>query len=169
MNNRFAEAEAQYESLLRLRLNSTSDTSTWERLSGNWPSRRGSARIPNARQLDTSSVDPLIHLGEIYILRGEWAFAAEASVNAIRRSAKNPQPFFYLGLSLYCNGMPDLAKDSLWRAVDMDPKLGQARLLLANIYLNERDDRSALSNFDLYFSKGISKSGLPACPSCALN
>jgi tetratricopeptide (TPR) repeat protein len=111
-----------------------------------------------SRQLDASSAGPLIHLGEIYILRREWGWATEASIGAIRLDSKTPQAFLNLGLALYCNGLPDLARNSLDRALDMDPKLDQARLLLVNIYLNDHNDRSALEQLELYFSKGAAHS-----------
>jgi len=111
-----------------------------------------------AGDLDSSSADPLIHLGEVHILRGEWGYAAEASVNAIRRDPKSPQPYLNMGLAFYCSGMLDLAKDSLERALNASPKPMEARLLLVNIYLNVHDDRRALEQLDLYLSKTASRS-----------
>ena len=55
----------------------------------------------------------------------------------------------------------DLARSALqppWRALSMNPKLEQARLLLVNIYLIGHDDRSALEQLDIYFSKSASRS-----------
>jgi len=113
-----------------------------------------------AHDLDSSTADPLIHLGEVYILRGEWGYAAAASVNAIRLDPNSPQPFLSLGLAFYCSGMPELAKDSLERALKTNPKLDQARLLLVNLYLKAHDDRGALEQLDLYLSRSVSRSRL---------
>jgi tetratricopeptide (TPR) repeat protein len=111
-----------------------------------------------AHRLDSSSAEPLIHLGEVYILRKEWAGATEASIDAIRLNSRLPQPFLNLGMALYCSGMLDLSKDSLERALKLDPKLEEANLLLINIYLNVHDNRRALEQIDFYFSKSGSRS-----------
>jgi tetratricopeptide (TPR) repeat protein len=111
-----------------------------------------------AHSLDLSNAEPLIHLGEVYILRKEWAWATEASIEAIRLNSKSPQPFLNLGMALYCSGMLDLSQDSLEKALKMDPKLEEANLLLINIYLNVHDNRRALEQIDFYFSKSGSQS-----------
>jgi len=157
--NRFAEAALQYESIAYLA------PQLYVAHFDLGLSYEAVARLDDAerqfqisRQLDASSVGPLIHLGEIYILRREWASATEASIGAIRLDSKMPQAFLNLGLALYCNGLADLARNSLDKALDMDPKLDQARLLLVNIYLNDHNDRGALEQLDLYFSKGATRS-----------
>ena len=111
-----------------------------------------------AHSLDLSNAEPLIHLGEVYILRKEWAWATEASIEAIRLNSKSPQPFLNLGMALYCSGMLDLSQDSLEKALKMDPKLEEANLLLINIYLNVHDNRRALEQIDFYFAKSGSRS-----------
>jgi tetratricopeptide (TPR) repeat protein len=157
--NRFAEAAVQYESIAYLA------PQLYVAHFDLGLSYEAVARLDDAerefqisRQLDATSAGPLIHLGEIYILRREWGWATEASIGAIRLDSKVPQAFLNLGLALYCNGLPDLSRTSLDKALEMDPKLDQARLLLVNIYLNDHNDRSALAQLDLYFSKGASRS-----------
>jgi tetratricopeptide (TPR) repeat protein len=158
-NNRFAEAAVQYESIAYLA------PQLYVAHFDLGLSYEAVARLEDAerefqisRQLDASSAGPLIHLGEIYILRREWGWATEASIGAIRLDSKTPQAFLNLGLALYCNGLRDLARNSLDKALGMDPKLDQARLLLVNIYLDDHNDRSALEQLELYFSKGATRS-----------
>jgi cytochrome c-type biogenesis protein CcmH/NrfG len=86
-----------------------------------------------AHSLDSSDAEPLIHLGEVYILRKEWGWATAVSINAIRLNSKSPPPFLNLGIALYCSGILDLSQDSLEKALKRDPKIEEAHLLLINI------------------------------------
>jgi len=132
MSNRFVEAAVQYESL------TNSAPKLYVAHFDLGLSYEAIGRIEDAerefqisRQLNASNADPLIHLSETYILRGEWGWATEASIGAIRLDSQSPRPFLNLGL---------------------------ARLILINIHLNDHDDRSALEQLDLYFSKSTTRS-----------
>lgn len=103
-----------------------------------------------ASRINLSSPDPMIHLGGVYILRNEWGPATEASVEAIRRDPQEPRGYFHLGLALYCTSMLDLAESALRSTLNLDPKMEEVRLLLANIYLQSERWNDALQQLDRY-------------------
>lgn len=162
LSYKFAKAVPQYESITRTapqlyvaHLELGLSYQALERLD------EAEREFQTARELDPESADPLIHLGEIYILRGYWGLAADVSVQAIRQDPDNAQPYLNIGLALYCNGNLDLAKASLERAATLNSKLDEASLLLVNIYLNTHEESRALEQINMYFSKSSPRSRPP--------
>jgi tetratricopeptide (TPR) repeat protein len=111
-----------------------------------------------ARDLNGASSEPLLHLSDLYLLRNDWPSAGRATVDALRRDPQSAKGFFNLGLALYCEGMFDLAKDSLEKALKVDPKMDQAQLLLVNIDLRLRDGKRALEHINLYLEGSPTRS-----------
>jgi tetratricopeptide (TPR) repeat protein len=106
-----------------------------------------------ARDLNGSNSEPLLHLSDVYALRNDWGSSARASVDAIRRDPQSAKAFFNLGLALYCEAMFELAKDSLEKALSIDPKADQAQLLLVNVHLRLGDGKRALEYINLYLER----------------
>ena len=54
--------------------------------------------------------------------------------------------------------MFELAKDSLEKALNADPKMDQARFLLINVHLRLHEGNRALDQINLYLDKGAGRS-----------
>ena len=109
-----------------------------------------------AGRINLSSPDPMIHLGGVHILRNEWGPATEVSVEAIRRDPQEPRGYFHLGIALYCISAQDLAESALQTTLNLNPKMDEARLVLADIFVQSRKWNDALQQLDRYLQSSSS-------------
>jgi tetratricopeptide (TPR) repeat protein len=88
-----------------------------------------------AEKLNLTSPEPLINLGGLYIEGNQPDRAVQASEEAIKRDSRSAPAFFNLGLALYRASKFLLAQDALQKALSIAPRMGQARLALANVFM----------------------------------
>jgi tetratricopeptide (TPR) repeat protein len=88
-----------------------------------------------AEKLNLTSPEPLINLSGLYIDGNQPDRAVQASKEAIKRDSRSAPAFFNLGLALYRASKFLLAQDALQKALSIAPKMGQARLVLANVFI----------------------------------
>jgi len=115
-----------------------------------------------ARSLRPNSAVPLMLLGSLYLERVELGGESKTPQNDVLEKARrallraievNPSVAFaryLLGVTYYKLGLYKDSESSLVRALQMDPKLGDIRLALANVYVRVQDWVKALDQLDSY-------------------
>jgi tetratricopeptide (TPR) repeat protein len=98
-------------------------------------------------------LEPLIELSTLYLIRGEFTAAMQASVDAFNRDRQSARALFNLGAALYCSSMFDLARGALLRAISIDARATQARLLVIRMLLQQRNWDEALQHVELYLKE----------------
>src|SRR5262249_58151890 len=91
-----------------------------------------------AHKLNSSNVDPLLSLTALYLDRNDPGRAITAGEQAVKANSHSAFAFFSLGVALYKAAQLDRAETALRRALDLAPKMGGVRLMLANVYLKLR-------------------------------
>src|SRR5215471_10937328 len=114
-----------------------------------------------ARQLDAKSPTPLVNLGSLYIdeaaAQTEDRTAAgkilDDALDILEESLKmnrSATAYYFLGVANYRSSFYEEAEDNLKRALALDVHMPAGRLMLANVYLKQRNWRSALETLDNY-------------------
>ena len=104
--------------------------------------------LQTAARINQTSVDPMIQLGNTYLLRRDWPQAAQASMDALRRDSRSAGAYFNLGLALYCDAKFDLSENALRAAVRLDPSRNEIHLLLVSIDLRLSRWDEAMNEID---------------------
>jgi tetratricopeptide (TPR) repeat protein len=81
--------------------------------------------------------------GRLYLQRKDFANALERFDFVTREKPRDAFSQYYKALSLLGKGEKELAKQDLLKAVELNPRLLDARLILAEFYLRERDQNLA--------------------------
>jgi Tfp pilus assembly protein PilF len=158
LKNKIDQAMPQYESLIQKAPSFYSahlDLGMTYQMAGRLDDAQ--REFQTAHLLEAAIAEPFVHLSEVYILRNEWTAAIAASTDAIQRDPHSADAFLNLGLALYCSGLFDLARDSLKKALNSEPKLAEANLLLINVYLQFHDWHDAREQIDRYLTENPSK------------
>ena len=103
-----------------------------------------------AHQLNPSAVDPLLNLARLYLNKNDLDRAVTASEQAVKADSHSPSAFFSLGVALYKAEQFDRAGVALNRALELGPKVGTIRLLLANVYLKLQAYDKSLEQLSKY-------------------
>jgi tetratricopeptide (TPR) repeat protein len=112
-----------------------------------------------ARDLRPSSAAPLISLASLYLEQLESGTgknsallhdAREALLGAVQLSPEAAFGHYLLGVANYKAALYGEAQKNLVRALELEPKLGTARLALANLHLRLQDWSAALLQMEAY-------------------
>jgi len=103
-----------------------------------------------AHELNSSAVDPLLNLTRLYLNENDLDRAVMASEQAVKADSHSPSAFFSLGVALYKAEQFDRAGVALNRALELGPKVGTIRLLLANVYLKLQAYDKSLEQLSKY-------------------
>jgi Tfp pilus assembly protein PilF len=88
-----------------------------------------------ARNLNESSADPLINLSGLYIDDGQTDLAIKTGEEAVKKDSRSALAFFNLGLAFFRAAKLLPAQEALQKALQLAPKMAQARLALANVFI----------------------------------
>ena len=113
------------------------------------------------RQLNPKSPTPLVNLGSLYIdeaaAQTEDRTAAgkilDDALDILEESLKmnrSATAYYFLGVANYRSSFYEEAEDNLKRALALDVHMPAGRLMLANVYIKQRNWRSALETLDTY-------------------
>ncbi len=106
-----------------------------------------------AHELNARNADPLVWLSGLYADTNRPERAVAIAEEAIRRNPRSGAAFLYLGIALYKLSLLDRAEAALKKAFGLGPKMGQARLMLANVYLRQSRYGDTLDQLDRYLAE----------------
>jgi Flp pilus assembly protein TadD len=115
-----------------------------------------------ARVLRPNSAAPLISLASLYLQQSESGSgknstllqdARVALLEAVRLTPDAAFAHYLLGVAHYKTGFYSEAQKNLLRALELEPKLGVARLALANVHLRLQDWSAALLQMEAYLKE----------------
>jgi len=127
--------------------------------------REAQAAYRQAHEINPRMPEPLVSLGSTFIDEAA-ARATEGkevvgkilddALDALEESLKikpSPKGYYFLGTANYRSNFLEEAETHLKSALEMDPRLGAAHLMLANVYFKRRRWRSALEQLDAYLAE----------------
>jgi tetratricopeptide (TPR) repeat protein len=117
-----------------------------------------------ALQLDPKSSELLMNLGSLYIQLAEQAqakrdaqafpTALDAAVRALNQAVQiqpnSAKAYSLLGTVYYTGGQFPRAEENLMHALQLEKGMGQAELVLANVYIKQKKWKEALEYLDTY-------------------
>jgi tetratricopeptide (TPR) repeat protein len=112
-----------------------------------------------AHELNPQAVLPLLNLGTLYIESAErdpaaaetlFKSAYEALTKATKLDARSATALFLLGAVSFKTSRTEEAETHLKRALEINSRLGQAQIMLANVYLRQQKWEAALQTLDAY-------------------
>jgi tetratricopeptide (TPR) repeat protein len=106
-----------------------------------------------AHDLNKNDAEPLINLTGLYIDKNEPGRAVETGEQAVKANSHSAPAFFSLGIALYKFAQLDRAEAALMKALELAPKMFQARLMLANVYLKEQRYDNLMDQLDRYLAE----------------
>jgi Tfp pilus assembly protein PilF len=106
-----------------------------------------------AHGLNSSTVEPLLNLTALYIEGNDTERAVKTGEEAVKVNPRSASAFFNLGFALYKAAQLDRAEVALKRALDLAPKMGNVRLMLANVYLKLRRYDNTLEQLNSYIAE----------------
>jgi Flp pilus assembly protein TadD len=106
-----------------------------------------------AHELNSTAVEPLLNLIAIYLDQDKPEMAVDAGEQAVKTNSRSAPAFFSLGVALYKAAQLDKAETALKRALDLAPKMGKIRLMLANVYLKLRQFDSTMVQLNAYIAE----------------
>ena len=124
-------------------------------------------RFEIAMELNPNAPEPVLSLGILYLQDTDRQLGesnteeAQASFEksfgyleeAVERDATSAIAQYYFGVALFKTGQNEQALDRLNRALALNEQLYSVRLMLANVYLAERDSEAALDQLETYISE----------------
>jgi tetratricopeptide (TPR) repeat protein len=115
-----------------------------------------------AHDLNQSDADPLINLTGLYLDENKPGRAVETGEQAVKANSRSASAFFSLGTALYKFAMLDRAEAALKKALELAPKMFQARLMLANVYLKQQRYDNLMDQLDRYLAENPNGEQRPA-------
>jgi Tfp pilus assembly protein PilF len=106
-----------------------------------------------AHDLNQSDAEPLINLTGLYLDKNDPGRAVETGEQAVKANSRSAFAFFSLGTALYKFAMLDRAEAALKKALELAPKMFQARLMLANVYLKQERYDNLMDQLDRYLAE----------------
>jgi tetratricopeptide (TPR) repeat protein len=108
--------------------------------------RIGEAEPLNLEIMSANPADPksLKSQGRILLSEGQFEKAKTALEGAVKADPDSAASYYFLGLAQRGAGLPDLAKVSFSRALELQPKLAQASAALASLTLKNGNRDEAL-------------------------
>jgi Flp pilus assembly protein TadD len=88
-----------------------------------------------AHRLNEKNVEPLVNLTALYLNENHADDAVKTGEQAVKANSTSASAFFSLGVALFKAAQLDRAETALKRALDLAPRVGDIRLMLANVYL----------------------------------
>jgi tetratricopeptide (TPR) repeat protein len=113
-----------------------------------------------AHEINTKGLEPLVNLTGLYLERNEHEKAVKMGEQAVQADSRSALAFFNLGAALYHVSQLEQAETALKRALDLAPKMGEVRLMLANVYLKMNQYDSTLEQLNMYIAenpKGVKR------------
>ncbi len=104
--------------------------------------------LEKAAQLDPTSPNAVMQLGEIELAAGDYAKAAAHLKRASELRADDPNAAYEAGEALEKSGDFAGARDALEASLKLAPSQMPARLLLGHVYLQLRDAKNAADQFE---------------------
>jgi tetratricopeptide (TPR) repeat protein len=106
-----------------------------------------------AHELNKNDPDPLINLTGLYLDKNDPGRAVETGEQAVKANSHSAPAFFSLGMALYKYSQLERAEAALKKALELAPKMFQARLMLANVYLKEQRYDNLMDQLDHYLAE----------------
>ena len=103
-----------------------------------------------AHALNRNEAQPLINLGNLWLVQDDFRPAATVLREAVRLDPTSAPALYYLGSALYKTAAFQEAEGALVRAIELDPRSSQARLMLVNVYMQEEKYQQALAQLNVY-------------------
>ena len=106
------------------------------------------ATVDKVLQKEKGHVDANLLKGRIFFVRRDFGNALERFDLVVRESPRNAMAYYFRGLSHIGKGDSKMGQQDLLKAVEFYPGLLEARLILAEFYLNERNADLARQQID---------------------
>ncbi len=106
------------------------------------------ATVDKVLEKEKGHVDANFLKGRIFLVRRDFGNALERFDVVVRESPRNSMAHYFRGLSHIGKGDPKMGQQDLLKAVEFYPGLLEARLILAEFYLNERNADLARQQID---------------------
>ena len=106
-----------------------------------------------AHELNRTNIEPLLNLTSLYIDENKPERAVNTSEEAVKTNSKSAPAFLNLGIALYKAAMLDKAEVALKRALELAPKMGAVRLMLANVYIKLRQYDNVMEQLNTYIAE----------------
>src|SRR6185369_17040079 len=94
-----------------------------------------------------------LNLTTLYLAENEPDRAVTTGEQAVKTNSSSASAFFSLGIALYRAAQLDRAETAFKRALDLAPKMGNIRLMLANVYLKLRRYDKTLDQLNSYIAE----------------
>jgi len=127
--------------------------------------REAESEYKKARELSPRREEPLVNLGSLYIdeaaarsKEGKEVVGRilDAALDILEESLKikrSTMGYYFLGTAYYRSEFLEEAETNLKLALQVDPRLPVGRLMLANLYMRQRNWSAALEQLDAYLSE----------------
>src|SRR5262249_42796239 len=129
--------------------------------------RDGEKEFNRARELNPRSVDPLVNLGSLFMQEAEDANvtktrrlrgrildqALDILEAAVKLNPRSGPAHYLLGAANYKSAFYEEAEANLKRALELDRRVSEARLMLANLYMRQKKWELALESLDAYLAE----------------
>ena len=106
-----------------------------------------------ANEINAKGLEPLLNLTALYIDRKDHDKAVKFGEQAVQADSRSALAFFNLGIALYHVSQLEQSETALKRAVDLAPKMGEVRLMLANVYLKLNQYDNTLEQLNIYIAE----------------
>jgi tetratricopeptide (TPR) repeat protein len=119
-----------------------------------------------AREINPRGQQPLVNLGSLFIQESDARKeegqkvvgqildnALEVLESAVKETPRSAVAHYYLGAANYKSDFYQEAETALKTALEIDPKLGSARLTLINVYIRQRQWRTVLEHLNTYLDQ----------------
>jgi len=106
------------------------------------------ATVDKVLEKEKGHVDANLLKGRIFLVRRDFGNALERFDLVVRESPRNAMAHYFRGLSHIGKGDSKMGQQDLLKAVEFYPGLLEARLILAEFYLNERNADLARQQID---------------------
>jgi len=110
--------------------------------------KEAEAAVDRVLEKEKGQVDANLLKGRILLTRRDFANALERLDLVVRESPSNAMAYYFRGLSHIGKGDSKVGQQDLVKAVELNPELLEARLILAELYLNERNADLARQQID---------------------
>jgi Flp pilus assembly protein TadD len=106
-----------------------------------------------AHRLNSTNVQPLVNLTALYLNENHNEQAVKTSEEAVKANSTSASAFFSLGVALFKAAQLDRAESALKRALDLAPRVGDIRLMLANVYLKLQRYDNTVEQLNQYIAE----------------
>jgi tetratricopeptide (TPR) repeat protein len=97
------------------------------------------AIVDGVLEKDKGHVNANYLKGQLHLRKRDFSNALERFDLVVRESPRNARGYYFKGLSLIGKGEANQARQNLLEAVELDPRMLEARLMLAEFYLREKN------------------------------